>query len=620
MEPELSWLTDVSVFRVNQEPAHSDHYHYTSRATCAKDERTLYRSLDGEWRFLWSRNFTGRPRTFFQMDDGLEDFGTIQVPGHVELQGHGHIQYINTMYPWEGQASLRPPFIDEEHTSVLNYCRFFDVDDELWGKRILLRFEGVEQAMYLYVNGQFIGYAEDSFTPSEFDITTVARKKDNRLAVQVFQRSKAAYVEDQDFFRFSGIFRPVSLIAKPYAHIDDLWAQPVLEESGEGWFSLQVKMSYQGGFSGTVGYTLTAPDGRLVLQDSAPVADTVSSLVFLEQALGTVTPWSPLEPTLYHLEIYIADAQGREVEVVPYDIGFRSIKIHERIMLFNGKRLLVTGVNRHEWNPERGRAITMEDMEKDIEILKRNHIHHVRTSHYPNQLPWYSLCDRAGIALMAEANLESHGSWQKMGAVEPSWNVPGDDPLWTDLVVDRARTLFETFKNHPSIIFWSLGNESYAGEGLKAMYDYLKDVDTSRLVHYEGVFQYPAYKDRISDMESQMYASPDRIREYRDQDGSKPFILCEYMHSMGNSCGGLKEYDELFDEWPQYQGGYIWDYIDQALWVTDEVTGRRVLRYGGDFDDRATDYEFSANGIVFADRTEKPCMQEVRYYYALRSR
>ena len=286
-------------------------------------------------------------------------------------------------------------------------------------------------------------------------------------------------------------------------------------------------------------------------------------------------------------------------------------------MWLNGKRLIINGVNRHEWNCRSGRCITDADEKWDIACMQRNNINAVRTCHYPDRLSFYRRCDEAGIYMMSETNLESHGSWQKGGGIEPSWNVPGSNEAWEPAVLDRARNNFETFKNHVSILFWSLGNESYAGDVLAKMNRYFKETDPSRLVHYEGVFNYPEYKDRISDMESHMYTAPDKIREYLENDPPKPFILCEYMHDMGNSLGGMKSYHDLVDEFPMMQGGFIWDYIDQAVMVTDEVTGREVLRYGGDFDDRPSDYEFSGNGIVFADRTEKPAIQEVKHYYGL---
>lgn len=631
MKPSLSWLTDVGVFRVNQLPAHSDHVHYRSVVDYERDDRNLYQSLDGEWDFLWARNYREREKDFFRMDYAGENTQKIKVPAHVELCGYDRIQYINTMYPWEGHAALRPPLIDTEYNPVLSYTRYFDLDESLRGKRVVVRFEGVEQAMYLYLNGEFVGYAEDSFTPSEFDLTRYVKDTGNKFCVEVYKRSKAAYVEDQDFFRFSGIFRPVTLYAKPEVHVEDLWAKASLSSQGrgkKGLFSLDVKLSYLSdaspknlkGFSGSMEYTLADTAGNIVLSDTSSIDDSVASLSFCTREIAAVRPWSDSDPYLYQLMITIRDSAGNVVEVVPYRIGFRTIRLENGVMKYNGRRLIINGVNRHEWNASDGRAITLDDMQWDIQTIKRNGINAVRTCHYPDQIPWYYLCDEAGVYLMAETNLESHGSWQKLGVVEPSWNVPGDRKEWEPLVLDRARTNFETFKNHPSVIFWSLGNESYAGECIKAMYDYFKGVDDTRLVHYEGVFHRPKYKSSISDMESQMYAPPDRIRRYFEQDGSKPFILCEYMHCMGNSLGGMKSYDELLDLYPGFQGGYIWDFIDQALLVRDSVTGKMVLRYGGDFDDRPSDYEFSGDGLVFADRTEKPCMQEVKYYYEHRIR
>lgn len=619
MKPKLSWLTDPSVFRVNQLQAHSDHYHYRDQADYDCDGRVMYQSLDGQWDFLWARNHTQREKDFYKLDYRSDKFEKIQVPAHVELCGYDRVHYINTMYPWEGHVALRPPQIDDDYNPVLSYVKYFDLDEGLVGKRVVICFEGVEQAMYLYLNGKFVGYAEDSFTPSEFDLTDMLKEKDNKLCVEVYKRSKAAYLEDQDFFRFSGIFRPVTLYAKPVAHVEDLWAKPGLTGQN-GKFSLELKLSYAASFSGTVEYSLSDADGSFVVGDQVGIDDSVSEPAFFPRHLGKVHPWSNKDPYLYTLLIRILNENGDIIEIIPYKVGFRSIAIKNNMITFNGRRLIITGVNRHEWSATGGRVITQEDMEWDICTIKRNGINSVRTCHYPDRIPWYYLCDEAGLYVMAETNLESHGSWQKMGAVEPSWNVPGSDKDWEAIVLDRAKTNFETFKNHPSVIFWSLGNESYAGECIRAMYDYFKKRDDSRLVHYEGVFHRPEYKKCISDMESQMYAPPSRVAKYMEEDGSKPFILCEYMHCMGNSMGGLGSYDELLDRYPGYHGGYIWDFIDQALYVRDDVTGEMILKYGGDFDDRPSDYEFSGDGIVFANRVEKPCMQEVRYYYERRIR
>lgn len=639
MQADIRWLDDPRVFAVNRLPAHSDHLFYGSTAECQQRKCGLLQSLNGTWRFQWSKSAAACPAEFYRQDYDASEFDSIQVPGHIELAGYDRIHYINTMYPWEGYLYRRPAwslpggggeamegqFSEAEYNPVGSYIREFELDEGLKGKRVCISFAGVEQALYLWLNGQFVGYAEDSFSPSDFDLTPYIREGKNVLAAQVHKRSTAAYLEDQDFFRFSGIFRDVTLYAKPEVHVEDMWARAeVAQDCRTGSFSLDLRLSREnepgpdsknGGFSGySVRWSLFDGDGREVARDEAPAA---GSLRFGPAEVGNVRLWDHHNPYLYHLEITVLGPDGSEVEAVPYDVGFRRIEIRDQVILLNGKRLIINGVNRHEWNARTGRVIGMEDMIRDMEILKANHINSVRTCHYPDQIPWYYMCDSCGIYLMAETNLESHGSWQKMGAVEPSWNVPGSLPQWREAVMDRARSNFEVFKNHTSVLFWSLGNESYAGDNLLAMHRFFKEADPGRPVHYEGVFHNRAYEDGISDMESQMYAPPERVEAYLRNQPKKPFILCEYMHDMGNSLGGLKSYMDLLDRYEMYQGGYIWDFIDQALFVKDEATGREVLRYGGDFDDRPSDYEFSGNGIVFADRTPKPAMQEVRYYYGL---
>ena len=639
MQADIRWLDDPQVFAVNRLPAHSDHRFYGSMEDCRRKTCGLTQSLNGTWRFQWSKSAGTCPVEFYREDFDTTGFESIQVPGHMELAGYDRIHYINTMYPWEGHLYRRPAwslpgaggeamegqFSKAEYNPVGSYIREFELDEGLKGKRVCISFAGVEQALFLWLNGQFVGYAEDSFTPSDFDLTPYIRDGKNVLAAQVHKRSTAAYLEDQDFFRFSGIFRDVTLYAKPEVHVEDMWARAeVAEDCRRGSFSLDLRLSRgndsgpdseNGEFPGySVRWSLFDGDGRAVARDEAPAA---GSLRFGPVAVEDVRLWDHHNPRLYHLEITVLGPDGSEVEAVPYDVGFRRIEIRDQVIRLNGKRLIINGVNRHEWNARTGRVIGMEDMIRDMEILKANHINSVRTCHYPDQIPWYYMCDSCGIYLMAETNLESHGSWQKMGAVEPSWNVPGSLPQWREAVMDRARSNFEVFKNHTSVLFWSLGNESYAGDNLLAMQRFFKEADPGRPVHYEGVFHNRAYEDGISDMESQMYAPPERMEAYLRNRPKKPFILCEYMHDMGNSLGGLKSYMDLLDRYEMYQGGYIWDFIDQALFVKDEVTGREVLRYGGDFDDRPSDYEFSGNGIVFADRTPKPAMQEVRYYYGL---
>ena len=632
MNADLKWLDQPEVFRVNQLPAHSDHCFFESREAYETGESGLLQSLNGEWEFCYSVNAKSRPSEFYKEDFDRSSFDRIRVPGHIELAGYDKIHYINTMYPWEGHFYRRPAytakgwdgtegsFSEADYNPVGSYVCRFDLNEGLRGKRVCIRLEGVEQAMYLWLNGSFVGYAEDSFTPSEFDLTPYIREKDNLLAIEVHKRSTAAFLEDQDFFRFFGIFRDVTLYAKPAVHMEDVWVKPaLLEDNRTGRLSVEMKLSEEEGeavsFEGiSVDFTLCDKDGKQCMQGTLPAEE---NMILPAQTLENVTVWDNKEPYLYTLTITLTDKNKNVIEISPLRIGFRRIEIKDKIMLLNGRRLVINGVNRHEWSADGGRCITKKDMDFDIRLFKENNINAVRTCHYPDQIAWYYLCDENGIYVMSETNLESHGSWQKGGGIEPSWNVPGSFPEWKEVVLDRARTNFETFKNHPSILFWSLGNESYAGENIAEMNDYFKEKDESRLVHYEGVVHNRAYEDRISDMESRMYARPEEIAEYLSDDPKKPFLLCEYMHDMGNSLGGMKSYIDLLERFEMYQGGFIWDYIDQALWMTDEVTGERVLRYGGDFDDRPADYEFSGNGIIFADRTEKPALQEVKYYYGL---
>jgi len=641
MKADIKWLDNPEVFRVGGLKAHSDHRFYQKEEEVQDGVSSLSQSLNGTWKFCYSENAMSRPVNFYRPDFDAENFDEIKVPCHIEMAGYDKIHYINTMYPWEGHVYRRPAyslngtkewegmFSEASYNPVGSYRKEFDLKEELWGKRVIVCLEGVEQAMYIWLNGNFLGYAEDSFTPSEFDLTPYLKKVGNVLAVEVHKRSTAAFLEDQDFFRFFGIFRNVTLYAKPRIHVEDLWIKPVLIQKNTGQFSLEMKISMMEQKTGRAEITLQDKEGReLLCHNILLPGDNRGNLctggeesfreiscVMEKRSVGRVVIWDNHTPYLYTLLIRLFDEKDRLVEIVPYPVGFRRVEIVNKVIHLNGKRLIINGVNRHEWSAENGRCIGTDEMELDMKIMLANHINAVRTCHYPDQIPWYYLCDENGIYVMSETNLESHGSWQKMGVVEPSWNVPGNLPQWKAAVLDRAQNHFEYFKNHPSILFWSLGNESYAGDNLAAMNAYFKDKQDGRLIHYEGVFQNRLYENRISDVESRMYATPGQIREYLENEPQKPFILCEYMHNMGNSLGGMGSYIELLDEYEMYQGGFIWDYIDQAILMTDPVTGKQALRYGGDFDDRPSDYEFSGDGIVFADRTEKPAMQEVRYYY-----
>lgn len=626
MDADIKWLDEPETFRVNQLPAHSDHYYYGNYDEWRHNNSRFAQNLDGQWQFNFAENPRKRENDFYKVDYDSSSFETIEVPSEIELNNYAQNNYINTLIPWEGKIYRRPAyalspddaqegsFSDGDDNTVGEYLKHFDLEPSLRGKQIRIRFDGVERAMYVWLNGHFIGYAEDSFTPSEFDLTPYIQDEGNVLAVEVFKHSTASWIEDQDMFRFSGIFRSVNLLAQPLVHVEDLNIRPIVTDNyQDGIFNVDLQL--HGEKTGNVNVRVIDNDGNTLVNETHPVDSTVE---VRDQFLENIHLWDNHDPYLYQLLIEIRDDEGNLVELVPYRFGFRRIEINkDHVVLLNGQRLIINGVNRHEWNAKRGRAITMDDMTSDIHTFKENNINAVRTCHYPDQIPWYYLCDDNGIYMMAENNLESHATWQKMGAIEPSYNVPGSVPQWRDVVVDRARTNYETFKNHPSILFWSLGNESYAGDNIVKMNEFYKKHDDSRLVHYEGVCHTPEYRDRISDVESWMYLPPKEVEEYLKNNPDKPFMECEYMHDMGNSDGGMGSYISLLDKYPQYFGGFIWDFIDQALLVKDPVSGQEVMRYGGDFDDRHSDYEFSGDGLMFADRTPKPAMQEVRYYYGL---
>ena len=630
--PDLKWLENPEVFEVNREKAHSDHRFYESEEQMKEGERwaggrpagtmPLRQSLNGTWKFAYSQAPSARPADFYKETFDASGFGTIEVPGHIQLQGYDKRQYINTLYPWDGRSELRPPAVDWEYNPVGSYIREFDLDEGLAGKRVFLSFQGVETAFYVWLNGQFVGYGEDSFTPSEFEVSRFLKPEGNKLAVEVYKRSSASWIEDQDFFRFSGIFRDVYLYGVPSVHVRDLFVKPQLAGSSQGSLSVQLELmdgrpEAAGGQGGEhplpegcrVRAVLLDPSGKPVLEMEAPAAPQME----LQGGPIEVQAWSAEQPACYTLCLTVLDADGQAVEWVPQTVGFRRFEMIGKIMCLNGRRIVFKGVNRHEFDVRRGRAVTEEDMLWDIRFIKQHNINAVRTCHYPNQSLWYELCDRYGVYLIDEANLESHGSWQKLGGCDPSWNVPGNLPEWKECVVDRARSMLERDKNHPSVLIWSCGNESYAGEDIVAMSQFFRQRDPSRLVHYEGVCWNREY-EAASDMESRMYAKPDAVEVYLRNDPPKPFVLCEYMHAMGNSLGGMRHYTELADRYSMYQGGFIWDFIDQALVRTD-VDGNEVLGYGGDFTDRPTDYSFCGNGIVYGTREASPKAQEVKALY-----
>ena len=606
--PQLEWLENPEIFAVNRMEAHSDHKFYRSVEELKNNNMILKQSLNGKWYFSYAENASLRVKDFYKENFDCKGFDMINVPAHIQLEGYDKCQYINTMYPWDGQEELRPPMISKSYNPVGSYIKYFEINDELKNKEIRLSFQGVETAFYLWINGEFVGYSEDTFTPSEFNITQYIKDGKNKIAVEVYKRSSASWIEDQDFWRFSGIFRDVFIYAIPEIHINDIFIKTELSDDyNSAVLKSELKITSNTGY---VSAYLCDNKGNEVASVEEVKIEKEMEVSF---NINNINLWSAENPYLYNLFIKVLDDNKELIEIIPQKVGFRKFELVNGIMKLNGKRIVFKGINRHEFNAEHGRSLTKEDMLWDIKFMKRHNINAVRTSHYPNQSLWYDLCDEYGIYLIDEANLESHGSWQKLGKCEPSWNVPGSIPEWEGCVVDRAKSMLERDKNHPSILIWSCGNESYAGENILSMTKFFKERDNSRIVHYEGVFWNRDFNE-ISDIESRMYAKAADIEEYLNTNPEKPYISCEYMHAMGNSCGGMMKYTELEDKYEMYQGGFIWDYIDQALYRIND-NGEKVLAYGGDFTDRATDYNFCGNGIVFADRTISPKAQEVKFLY-----
>lgn len=581
-------------FEENRLAPHSDHIF--ASATGAN----LRIDLNGAWYFHYGENPAGTIPDFYEIDFDCHNWAVITVPSHIQMNGYGKPQYVNYQYPWDGTEDLKPGEVPDKRNPVGSYVKYFMLPRQWDGKPVYVSFQGAESGLAVWCNGQYVGYGEDGFTPSEFELTPYLTDGENKLAVQVFQWTSASWVEDQDFFRFSGLFRDVYLYTIPKAHIWDLKIKTELDDS----FSVGT-LHVQSKTAGANRCVYRLYDGNTLVTETE-----IGKLTVAQPKL-----WSAEKPNLYRLEITVSDSLGNPAESVTEWVGFRRFEIRDGLMLLNGKRILFRGVNRHEFSAASGRCVTEAEMEQDIITMKRNNINAVRTSHYPNQTAFYRLCDSYGLYVIDEMNLEAHGSWSLMdaGKLSPEAHVPGDNLRWLPLMLSRADAMYQRDKNHASVLIWSLGNESFGGETFLGVSKYLKRVD-DRPIHYEGATMDTRHPE-ISDIFSNMYFPAESIRKWLEKDSSKPAISCEFGHAMGNAFGNQKRYIDLADEVPAYQGGFIWDYIDQAITKKDRY-GREFQAYGGDFDDRPTDYAFSGNGLVYSnDRKPSPKMQEVKYLY-----
>lgn len=623
---DFSWVKNPRIFKVNCLNAHSDHKYFSG------DGQSLKYSLNGYWKFAWAKNYDCSVKGFEAQDYDCRMWDDIRVPANIQTEGYDAPHYVNTMYPWDGREAICPGEIPERFNPVGSYVKYVELPDYMKGRPVYISFQGAESALALWLNGCFAGYSEDSFTPSEFDITPYVKSGENKIAVQVFKHSSGSWFEDQDFWRLSGIFRDVYLYTVPDCHLRDMFVRTYLNEDySRADLKIEMELAAADGCgAGEITAALYDMHGHLAARGVMPAGENEplkesagknscghkNSCGCGSMSLSVQKPvlWSAENPYLYTLELYISDGHEKIQEIVRQKIGIRHFAIEDGVMKLNGKRIIFNGVNRHEFSHVRGRAVTEEEMVWDIVTMKKHNINAVRTSHYPNQTRFYELCDEYGLYVIDETNLETHGTWSRPGKPEGGENVlPGSKEEWLDCVLDRAESMFERDKNHACVLIWSCGNESFGGHNIYEMSRFFKRRDDTRLVHYEGVFHDRTYNE-TSDMESQMYPSAEAVKAFLKEHRDKPFICCEYTHAMGNSNGAMSEYTDLTHTEPLYQGGFIWDFIDQALLKKDRY-GREFLAYGGDFGDRPTNYNFCVNGIIYGDRTLSPKMAEVKYNY-----
>lgn len=619
MSFEIKKIHDPKFFKENCMAAHSDHVAYADETEAEEKKSSFRLLLDGIWKFHYARNYTQTVNGFEAETFDCKCWEDIRVPAHIQMEGYDIPQYVNIQYPWDGREDVWRDAVPSEFNPVASYVKYFTLPEGFQKNGLYISFQGVESGFALWLNGQYVGYSEDSFTPSEFDLSPYVKEGENKLAVQVFKWTSSSWCEDQDFYRFSGIFRSVYLYTMPKVHVYDLKVEPVVDEAVLN-AHLLVTMQMRGEgkarltLTGSRNYTvLEEKEEQILFSEELPVFD---GEVHFEKEVDKPELWSAEIPNLYTLTIECFDQNGERSELVSQRIGFRRFEMKDGIMTLNGKRIVFKGVNRHEFSSKTGRVVTREEVLKDIVTMKQNNINAIRTCHYPDASIIYDLCDEYGLYMIAENNLESHGSWDAAmhGSAPKDTIVPGDNMDWEPMMLDRVNSCYQRDKNHPAVLIWSVGNESYGGKVIFDMSEKFRALDPYRLVHYEGIFNDRRY-EATSDMESQMYTSVENVKKFLAMHKDKPFIMCEYTHAMGNSCGAMHKYTDLTDTEPRYQGGFIWDYIDQSILKKDRY-GKDFQAYGGDFLERPTDYNFSGNGICYGgDRDPSPKMQEVKFNY-----
>lgn len=614
-------IKNPEIFEQNRLAAHSDHVCYKNELEKIKGKSSLRYDMNGLWKFAYAKNQSLAPCDFEAADYDCKGWDEIRVPAHIQMEGYDVPIYTNTTYPWEADEFIKPGEVPEIFNPVASYVKYFTIPENMKNKRVCISFQGVESGFALWLNGHYVGYSEDTFDPSDFELTDYIIEGENKLAVRVWKWTSSSWCEDQDFYRFSGIFRDVFLYDVPCAHVEDLSVVPTLNDTfDEGTLSVSIKADGDGIASVKLyelgDLSVEKYDRAKLLLEEFDIE--LRNKEICEGSCNVKNPllWSAEKPNLYEVKIIVKDTHGNETEFISQLAGFRRFEMVDGLMKLNGKRIVFKGVNRHEFSSITGRVPNRDEVIKDIVTMKKNNINAIRTSHYPDDSMLYELCDIYGIYMIAENNLESHGTWEayNKGYVDLDFVVPKDKPQWREMMLDRANSCYQRDKNHPAILIWSCGNESFGGKTIYEMSQLFRQLDKHRLVHYEGVFNDRSYND-TSDMESQMYTSVAGIEKFLADNPEKPFICCEYTHAMGNSCGAMHKYTELSDREPRYQGGFIWDYIDQSIYKKDRY-GKWFLTYGGDFGDRPTDGDFSGNGICYGgEREASPKMQEVKFNY-----
>ncbi len=598
---------DPNINEVNRLEAHASFFAYESpeAASMGRTASGRFLSLDGTWDFIWVPDSDRRPTDFYRMDYDAAGWGKMPVPGMWEKNGYGDPLYVNTGYAWREQFRNDPPHVPVEKNHIGTYRRWIDVPQSWKGEQIIAHFGGVTSNMYLWVNGKFVGYSEDSKLAAEFDVTKYMKPGRNLIALQVFRWCDGTYLEDQDFFRFAGISRSCYLYSRDRRHIEDVRLTAGLADDYTRG-TLDVELTFPSAAKGcTASVVLADAAGKQLASHDVKCSGTKASFTM---DAGEVAPWSAEIPTLYDVTVSLKDKAGELIEVIPFRTGFRDVKIAGAQVLVNGKPVLFKGANRHEMDPDHGYVVSEESMIRDIKIMKENNFNAVRTSHYPNHPRWYELCDEYGLYVVAEANIESHG----MG-VHYNHDLPGlaKNQSYEKAHLERNIRNVKTQINHPSIIFWSLGNESNDGPNLAVCYKWVKDYDSTRPVQYEGTIHFDGAPN--TDVICPMYWDYWTCESFCQRNPDRPLIQCEYAHAMGNSQGGFKEYWDLIRKYPAYQGGFIWDFVDQSQRKIGK-NGVMVYGYGGDWNPYdASDLNFCNNGLISPDRVLNPHMHEVRY-------